>query len=48
MLFWLPQKSLRKEKKLQAENNQIFHHLQTSLTYASILNLGIINYLPEH
>ena len=40
------QRSPEGEKKLQAENTQIFHYLQTSLTNASLLGLSLSELNP--
>ena len=47
-----PQRSQDEENKLQAENGQIFHRLQNSLTNASLARLSLLatpsSSLPSH
>ena len=43
-----PQRSQDEENKLQAENGRIFHHLQNSLTNASLAGLSFLPSLPSH
>ena len=42
-LFRYPQRNQEEEESLRAENTQILHRLQTSLTKASLLSLSLLN-----
>ena len=42
------QKSQNKKNELQAENGRIFHHLQNSLTNASLAGLSFSSFFPSH
>ena len=43
-----PQRSQDEEDKLRAENDQILHRLQNSLTNASLVGLSLPSSLPSH
>ena len=52
VLSRFPQRSQDEEDELQAENGQIFHRLQNSLTNASLAGLSLLasssSFLPSH
>ena len=47
-LSQFPQRSQNKKDELRAENGQIFHCLQNSLTIASLTELILLFFLPSH
>ena len=47
-LLRFPQRNQNEEDELQAENGQIFHYLQNSLTNTSLAGLSLPSFLPSH